>query len=59
MNWIPVELAVPKKPYRVLVRIFFGEGDEITDIAEYFGDGEWIASKNVPVTVTKWMPLPE
>ena len=58
MQGIPVEFAVPKKPYRVLAKIEFGEDEYIWDIAEYFGNGIW-EKDNTIVNVTEWRMLPE
>ena len=57
MVWIKTELAVPKKPVRVLVKIDFGT-DTVVDIGEYFGAGSWECQGEV-VNVVAWMPLPE
>ena len=58
MGWVPVELAVPKKPYRVLAKIEFGKDQYVVDIAEYFGNGIWEKGGSI-VHVIAWMPLPE
>lgn len=55
--WIPVEFAVPKKPYRVLVKMDFGNG-VLVGIAEYYGEGRWEADGSF-VKVVAWQPLPE
>ena len=57
MGWINTDLAVPKKPYRVLVKIDFGNGF-LVSIGEYYGDGRWEADGSF-VKVVAWMPLPE
>ena len=57
MQWISTDIAVPKKPIRVLVKIDFGT-DTVVDIAEYFGCGSWECGGQI-VKVVAWMPLPE
>lgn len=56
--WIETDLAVPKKPYRVLVKIDFGDNSTIVDIGEYYGCGSWECNGQ-SVKVVAWMPLPE
>ena len=58
-GWIPVEFAVPKKPYRVLVAIKYAENQPaVIEIAEYYGDGIWQVD-NIRVDVVAWQMLPE
>ena len=57
--WIPVDIAVPKKPRRVLVSIKYSDNQPpITEIGEYFGDGVWQVH-NIQVNVVAWQLLPE
>ena len=57
--WIKTDLAVPKKPYRVLVAIKYAEEQPaVIEIAEYYGGGVWQVD-NIRVDVVAWMPLPE
>ena len=56
--WIETDLAVPKKPYRVLIKIDFGDNSTIVDIGEYYGCGSWECNGQ-SVKVVAWMPLPE
>lgn len=58
-EWISTDFAVPKKPYRVLVKVQYGD-QVLIDIAEYFGDGMWERSYDgLTVPVIAWTPLPE
>ena len=57
--WIKTEFAVPKKPYRVLVKIDFGDDNPFVDIAEYWGDGKWAKMNGEIVNVVAWQMLPE
>ena len=57
--WIPVEFAVPKKPYKVLVRIDLGDNVKFVDMAEYWGDGKWANMNGEIVNVVEWQMLPE
>ena len=54
--WIKTDLAVPKKPYRVLVHVKYGD-NIVTHIGAYYGDGKWVVDGNI-VNVVEWFPLP-